>query len=133
MDTLTVSIQTEIKPTENEEKVEKAVSNIFGNIKSNIKTGYNSKILQVEMNGKESLFRFRDILRLDQIRNAARRALFKGISGTNIVFFLNKQVAFANHVSFSEEKSESPLGPIRIKINCDEPESLIMWLTPKTE
>ena len=84
------------------------------------------------MKGKESLFRFRDLLRLDQIRNAARKVLFRGISEKNIVFFLNKQVAFANHISFSEEESESPLGPIRVQIICEDPQSLIIWLTPKT-
>jgi len=132
MDTLTVFIQTEIKPTENCEKVEEAISNIFGNVKFKIDTGNNSEILKVEMKGKESLFRFRDLLRLDQIRNAARKVLFRGISEKNIVFFLNKQVAFANHISFSEEESESPLGPIRVQILCEDPQSLIIWLTPKT-
>ena len=132
MDTLTVFIQTEIKPTENYEKVEATISNIFGNVKFKIDTGNNSEILKVEMKGKESLFRFRDLLRLDQIRNAARKVLSRGISEKKIVFFLNKQVAFANHISFSEEKSESPLGPIRVQIICDAPQSLIIWLTPKT-
>lgn len=133
MDTLTVFIQTEIKPTENHEKVEAAISNLFGNVKIKIDTGYNSEILKVEMKGKESLFRFRDLLRLDQIRSAAKKVLFRGITEKNIVFFLNKQVAFANHISFSEEESESPLGPIRVQIICDDPQSLIIWLTPKTE
>lgn len=133
MDTLTVFIQTEIKPTENHEKVEAAISNLFGNVKIKIDTGYNSEILKVEMKGKESLFRFRDLLRLDQIRSAAKKVLFRGITEKNIVFFLNKQVAFANHISFSEEDSESPLGPIRVQIIYDDPQSLIIWLTPKTE
>ena len=132
MDTLTVFIQTEIKPTENYEKVEVAISNIFGNVKFKIDTGNNSEILKVEMKGKESLFRFLDLLRLDQIRSAAKKVLFRGITEKNIVFFLNKQVAFANHISFSEEESESPLGPIRVQIICEDPQSLIIWLTPKT-
>ncbi len=132
MDTLTVFIQTEIKHTEDYEKVEEAITNIFGNVEFKIDTGYNSKILKVEMKGKDSLSRFRDLLRIDQIRNASRRVLFKGISEKKIVFFLNKQVAFANHISFSEEESESPLGPIRVQINYDDPKSLIIWLTPKT-
>ena len=132
MDTLTVFIQTEIKHTEDYEKVEEAITNIFGNVEFKIDTGYNSKILKAEMKGKDSLSRFRDLLRIDQIRNASRRVLFKGISEKKIVFFLNKQVAFANHISFSEEESESPLGPIRVQINYDDPKSLIMWLTPKT-
>ena len=132
MDTLTVFIQTEIKPTENHKKVEAAISNIFGNVKFKIDTDNNSEILKVEMKGKESLSRFRDLLRFDQIRSAARKVLFRGITEKNIVFFLNKQVAFANHISFSEEESESPLGSIHVQIICDDPQSLIIWLTPKT-
>lgn len=132
MDAITVSIHTEIRPTESIEKVERAVSNIFTNIKPIIKKRYNSKILLVELEGEESLIRFRDILKLDHIRDAARKALSKGISEKTIVFFLNKQVAFVNHISFSEEVAESPLDPIRVKITCDKPKSLVNWLAPKT-
>jgi predicted RNA binding protein with dsRBD fold (UPF0201 family) len=132
MDAITVSINTEIKATESVEKVEKAVSNIFTNIKPIIKASYNSKFLQAELKGEESLIRFRDMIRLDHIRNAARKVLMKGVSEKTIVFFLNKQVAFVNHISFSEKVAESPLGPINVKINSDKPKSLVNWLAPKT-
>ncbi|MCW3996959.1 MAG: hypothetical protein NWF10_00075 [Candidatus Bathyarchaeota archaeon] len=132
MDAITVSIQTEIRPTESIEKVKRAVSNIFTNIKPIIKKRHNSKILLAELEGEESLIRFSDMLELDHIRDAARKALSKGISEKTIVFFLNKQVAFVNHISFSEEVAESPLDPIRVKINCDKPKSLVNWLAPKT-
>ena len=49
-----------------------------------------------------------------------------------ISFCLNKQVAFAGHVSFSEEQAESPLGPIRVNIETDNAEQLIDWLAEKT-
>jgi predicted RNA binding protein with dsRBD fold (UPF0201 family) len=133
MDEITVSILAEIKPTESEEKVNSAVSNIFGDINTIIESGFNSKILKIELKGKESLFRFRDVLRLDRIRDAARKVISRGISGKNIVFFLNKQVAFVNHISFSEEVSESPLGPIRVEINYENPKSLVNWLAPKKD
>jgi predicted RNA binding protein with dsRBD fold (UPF0201 family) len=132
MDAIVVSIDTEISPTESREKVERAVSNIFTNIKPIIKKSYNSKILLAELKGEESLIRFKDMLRLDHIRDAARKILSKGISEKTIVFFLNKQVAFVNHISFSEEDAESPLDPIRVKINCDKPKALVNWLAPRT-
>ncbi len=56
------------------------------------------------------------MLRSDRIRDAARKFLFRSIRGDNIVFCLNRQVAFAGHVSFSEETAESPLGPLRVTI-----------------
>jgi len=132
MDEITILIHAEIKSTESEEKVKRAVSNIFGDIDSMINPGFRSKMLKVELKGEESLFRFRDLLRLDSIRDASRKALSRGISGKTIVFFLNKQVAFVNHISFSEEVSESPMGPIRVEINYETPKSLVNWLAPKT-
>jgi hypothetical protein len=49
-----------------------------------------------------------------------------------ISFYLNKQVAFSGHVSFSEETAESPLGPIKVNVETDNPEQLIDWLAEKT-
>jgi predicted RNA binding protein with dsRBD fold (UPF0201 family) len=57
---------------------------------------------------------------------------FGGIRGKTISFCLNKQVAFAGHVSFSEEVAESPLGPIRVTIESENPSQLIDWLASRT-
>ena len=43
--------------------------------------------------------------------------------------FLNKQVAFAGHISFSAPEGESPLGPIRLSIEAQDPVDVIDWLT----
>jgi predicted RNA binding protein with dsRBD fold (UPF0201 family) len=45
---------------------------------------------------------------------------------------LNKQVAFAGHVSFSKEEAESPLGPLKVRIECEDLKGLIEWLASKT-
>jgi predicted RNA binding protein with dsRBD fold (UPF0201 family) len=57
--------------------------------------------------------------------------LLEGLDGKTISFCLNKQVAFAGHVSFSKEVAESPLGPIKVKITCENPTELVNWLTQK--
>jgi predicted RNA binding protein with dsRBD fold (UPF0201 family) len=132
MDEVTVRVETEINPTEAEEKVQKAVANVFGNLSTEIKSSYKGSVLHAEANGQESLIKFRNLLRSDRIRDAARRALFQGMRGMAIRFCLNKQVAFAGHVSFSEEVAESPLGPIRITIECENPKLLIEWLASRT-
>jgi len=36
------------------------------------------------------------------------------------------------HISFSEPVGESPLGPIRVEVRCEDPRELINWLAPKT-
>ena len=50
-----------------------------------------------------------------------------------MVFFLNKQAAYAGHVSFSAPDGESPLGPIQVVLETENPEQLIDWLAGKPE
>jgi predicted RNA binding protein with dsRBD fold (UPF0201 family) len=127
-----VYVEVEINPTEEEGKVREAINNFLDNASITIKPSLKSRILIAEANGQDALVKLRNLLRNDRIRDAARRFLFKSIRGKNIVFFLNKQVAFAGHISFSEKTSESPLGPIAITIKSDDPQQLIDWLAEKT-
>jgi len=132
MDQITVCIEAEVNPTESEEKVKKSVENIFGNVQTKVQSIYKGGLLTAETKGLDSLTKLYNLLRRERIRDAARRALFEGLSGKTINFCLNKQVAFAGHISFSQETSESPLGPIKVKIECENPRELINWLAPKT-
>lgn len=129
---VTVFIETEINPTESEDKVKATVNNILGNAAITVKPSIKGSILTAQAKGQDSLFKFRNLMRKDRIRDASRRILFKSIRGNAITFCLNKQVAFAGHVSFSEETAESPLGPIRITIETENPQQLIEWLAEKT-
>jgi len=132
MDEIAVHVETEIHLTESEEKVKKAVANLFSDLSTEITPSYQGSVLKAEAKGREALVTFRNLLRLDRIRDAARKALFGGLRDNTIRFCLNKQVAFAGHVSFSEEVAESPLGPIRVTIECAEPRQLIDWLAART-
>jgi len=130
---VTVTVETEINPTEDEEKIRQAVNNILDNATFIIKETYPSSTLIAEAKGQDALTKLRNLLRNDRIRDAARRYLFKSARGNTISFCLNKQVAFAGHVSFSEEIAESPLGPIKFTIQTDDTQKLIDWLAEKTE
>jgi len=132
MDEVTVLAETEINPTESEEKVEAAIRNVFGNVSVKIKPQSKGGVLTAEASGQDSLVKLRSLLCADRIRDAARKALFHSIRGSTISFCLNKQVAFAGHISFCEETAESPLGPIRVIITSDNPRQLIEWLAEKT-
>ena len=129
MDEIRVHVEAEINPTEAEEKVKTAVSNLFGNIDVEIKPSQMGSVLTAEARGKEPLDNFRNVLRRDRVRDAARRVFYAGSRGESIFFCLNKQVAFAGHVSFSQETGESPLGPIKVVIECENPREFIVWLT----
>jgi len=132
MDEVSVYVEVEINPTESEDKVKRAVENIFGNIQTKVQPIYRGAILKAETKGLESLTKLYNLLRRERIRNAARGVLFEGLNGKTVSFCLNKQVAYAGHVSFSKEVAESPLGPIKVKIKCENPKELIDWLAPKT-
>ena len=132
MEEITIRVEAEINPTEAEEKVKVAVAKLFGDMPTVTQPAYMGSVLIAEAKGQEPLETLRNLLRRDRIRNAARKVLFAGIRGNMIGFFLNKQVAFAGHVSFSQEVAESPLGPIKVTIECENPRELIDWLAPKT-
>jgi uncharacterized protein len=127
-----VHMEAEINPTESEEKVKEAVNNVLGNASITITPIGKESTLTAEATGQESLIKLRNILRSDKVRDASRKALFRSLQGNTIRFCLNKQVASAGHISFSEETAESPLGPIRVTITSDDPVQLIEWLAEKT-
>ena len=132
MDEVNVYVEAEINPTESEDKVKRSVENIFGSISVQIKPLHKGKLMVVEAKGLEALTKLYNLLRRERIRSAARKALFEGLRGNVISFCLNKQVAYAGHISFSKEVAESPLGPIKVRIECENPRELINWLTSKT-
>ncbi|MEM2972511.1 MAG: RNA-binding domain-containing protein [Candidatus Bathyarchaeia archaeon] len=132
MDEISIHVEVDVYPTESEEKVKKAVENIFGNIQTRTRPSHRRNLLTTEAKGLEALTKLYNLLRRERIRDAARTVLFEGLTGKTISFCLNKQVAYTGHISFSKEVAESPLGPIRVRIECDNPRDLIDWLAPKT-
>ena len=129
---VTVFVTTEVYPTETVDNVKTAVDNVLDNAQITIKPSIKGSTLTAVARGQDSLIKLRNLLHNDRIRDASRRLLFKSIRNNMLSFCLNKQVAFAGHVSFSEETAESPLGPIRFSIEVDHPQQLVEWLAEKT-
>jgi predicted RNA binding protein with dsRBD fold (UPF0201 family) len=126
-----IEVQAQIQPTEDMEKVRHAVENIFGTTLEQEVAGEGT-LLRCRAKDKEHLVRLRTILQRERIRDAARKVFLAGLRGNTITFFLNKQVAYAGHVSFCEESAESPLGPIRVKIKTENPLMLVDWIAPRS-
>jgi uncharacterized protein len=126
---LHVTAEAEIRPTEDRSKIETAFTNLFsGGIEVEGELDdYGKMILRGE--GRESLEKFRIILLRDQIRNAAKSVLWRGTQDQQIIVFLNKQAAYAGHVSFSSPVGESPMGPIKLTIETTNPADVVHWLT----
>ncbi len=129
MDDITVHVEVTINPTESEDKVRQAVENIFGPMKTQTKPLHKGHLLVADANGQESLTKLRGLLQREHIRAAARTVLIHGLDSKSLTFCLNKQVAFAGHVSFATEQNESPLGPIQVEIKKENPRQIIDYLT----
>ncbi len=129
---VTVTIETEVNPTESEEKVRQAIRSIFDNVMIHAEADGNMTTLRASAIGREPLRKLYYLLRRERIRDAAKKVLFGGLKGSSVTFFLNKQVAYAGHISFSQETAESPLGPIKVTIAARNPREVISWLPSKT-
>ena len=131
MDRVEVHVEVEVNPTEDLDKVKGAVEKILGSLEFRTGSRDWGTLLIARVKGINGLTKLRDLLRRERIRAAARRVFFGGLNEKSIVFYLNKQVAYVGHISFSKPTAESPLGPIKIQIQCDNPRELIEWLAPK--
>jgi predicted RNA binding protein with dsRBD fold (UPF0201 family) len=129
MDIVTVHVEVEINPTETEQKVRQAVENMFGPMNMQVKPQHKGSLLLAEAKGQEALTKLRNLLQREHIRAAARPVLLHGLETKSLSFSLNKQVAFAGHVSFSTEPTESSLGPIKVEIKSENPRQIIDYLT----
>lgn len=129
MEKITIHIEAEINPTETEPKVREAIEKMFGPMNTQIKPQRKGSLIQADTSNQDALTRFHNLLQREHIRAAARTVLLKGMDRKTLSFCLNKQVAYAGHVSFSQEQSESPLGPIRIEIRSENPKEIIEYLT----
>lgn len=131
MDEVEIHVEVEVNPTEDPDKVKGAVEKIFGSLEFETRSRDWRTLLIAKTKGIDGITKLRNLLRRERIRAAARRVFLGGIDEKSIVFYLNKQVAFVGHISFSKPTAESPLGPIKIQIQCDNPRELVEWLAPK--
>lgn len=129
MNDIQVVVEAELNPTENLEKVKKAIINIFPTASIDVRLGGRKSLLVATTEGIHGLSEFYGSLRQERILAAARRVFRRGTQGNYITFYLNKQVAYAQHISFCNSFGESPLGPIQVKVRCDDPREVINWLT----
>ena len=121
----TVSAVAPVYPSEDPDKVEAAVCNVFDGI--TVRRGFSVTSKPADAT---SLDRVRDAIRTGtESRRAYRRNLERNIRDSTTWFYLNKQAAFAGRVALCEEAAESPLGPIKITISSSvDPVSVIDWL-----
>ena len=132
-DSINVEVEVYVCPTEDIEKVKSAVNNLITNLSFEIEESSEGvKILFGRADGINSLRNFKDLLKRERIRYAARATILSNMAHNSVIFYLNKQAAFANRISFSLPNAESPLGPIKVKVKSEKLSSLIDWLVSST-
>ena len=122
-----VEVEIEVNPTEDIEKVKKAVENLFPGIE--LKFDEERGILR----GKtENLERFRELLRMQRILDTARAELRRGWKGNESTVFLNKQAATVSRINFADE--DVVLSPIVLtfRVYGVNFERFIDWIAPET-
>jgi len=116
------TIRTRCYPTEDREKVVRAITNVFPD--ADIQ-GEDPIVAH-----SQSLETFRDLLKRQRIRDSARAVLRRRMKRGNPSFVLNKQVAAIGKISFSEESHA--LGDIEVTLSTEDMQALIDFLSPET-
>uniref|UniRef100_A0A7J3X6C8 UPF0201 protein ENM88_03350 n=1 Tax=Thermofilum pendens TaxID=2269 RepID=A0A7J3X6C8_THEPE len=135
-----LEVRTYIFPTEDSQRVVKAVSNVIdlaGAKPLESKEPYESyRVVTWVFDSLRPLERLRALLRSQRVLDAARASIEKGLWEEGVKFYLNKQAAYVGKASFcSMEFGESPLGAITVIVfleGCD-PLKFLNWLAPKTK
>jgi uncharacterized protein len=120
---LEIIVQTYINPSEDLEKVNFAIKNVFPN--SNFILKDNKLHLSTEK--LEDLKKIKDQIRSRSTISVLKKVLYNNQNMDITWFLLNKQAAFSGVVVVAEEEDESPLGPIKITIKNQDIEEIIAW------
>jgi len=129
---LRLIVEIQIRPTEDQDKVLKALKNLFDLDDIRVEeSGKFKKVIGVS-DKVSSLKKFREKIWIQRILDTARSIMIRGSTENTIVFMLHKQAAYAGRVSFIENENESSLGPMIVRIETKAPREIIDWIAPKT-
>ena len=123
-----LKVEAPVNPSEDPQKVIGAISNIIDRCSPEFR--YGSRIMG-RASGHEPLAVLYEQVRSRSAMGVLRRMLIDNRAGDSTWFLLNKQAAAAGIAVVIEDEQESPLGPIRVTISCEELDSLVEWLVPE--
>ena len=118
-----IDVYCTINPSEDQTKVEEAISNILPDIEIQI----NDDSLKAISQNLETLSNIFEVIHSHKIQRVYRRFLSNNLRNDSTWFYLNKQAAFSNTISLCDEAEESPLGPIKIVLTSKNIEDIIDW------
>ena len=123
-----LKVEAIVNPSEHAQKVIEAIANIFTRCSPEL--SFRSRVVGRAV-GSDSLSILYEQVRSRSAMGVLRRMLLDNRAGDSTWFLLNKQAATSGIAAFIEDQQESPLGPIRVTINCEELDKVIDWLVPE--
>ena len=124
-----LKVEAPVNPSEDPKKVIDAIEMVMGRCSPEFR--YGSRVVG-RAAGIEPLSLLYEQVRSRSAMGVLRRMLVDNRAGDSTWFLLNKQAATAGIAAVIDEEQESPLGPIRVTISCEELDPLIDWLVPET-
>lgn len=123
-----LKVEAIVNPSEHAQKVIDAIANIFTRCSPEL--SFRSRVVGRAV-GSDSLAILYEQVRSRSAMGVLRRMLLDNRVGDSTSFLLNKQAATSGIAAVIEEEQESPLGPIRVTISCEELDALVDWLVPE--
>ena len=123
-----VKVEARVNPSEDPYKVIDAITNIVEGCSPEFR--YGSRVVG-RATGSEPFTILYEQVRSRSAMGVLRRMLLDNRAGDSTWFLLNKQAATAGIAAVIEEEQESPLGPIRVTISCEDLGAVIDWLVPE--
>jgi predicted RNA binding protein with dsRBD fold (UPF0201 family) len=124
-----LKVEAAVNPSEHPQKVIDAIANVVAKCSPEV-SSYRSRVVG-RAAGSDSLALLYEQVRSRAAMGVLRRMLLDNRAGNSTWFLLNKQAATAGIAAVIEEEQESPLGPIRVTISCEQLDALIDWLVPE--
>lgn len=119
-----INVYCTINQSEDQNKVEQAISNILPDIEIQI----DNDSLTATSENLETLSNIFEVIHSRKIQRVYSRFLNNNLRNDSTWFYLNKQAAFSNVVALCDREEESPLGPIKIVLTSKNIEEVIDWL-----
>ena len=123
-----LKVEAIVNPSEDTQKVIDAIANLFTRCSPEV--SFRSRVVGRTV-GSDSLAILYEQVRSRSAMGVLRRMLLDNRVGDSTSFLLNKQAATSGIAAVIEEEQESPLGPIRVTISCEELDALVDWLVPE--
>ena len=130
---LEMTLRIPFYSTENREKIETALVNLFGEIPELIEQKEeNLSFLTSNKLEINSLRIFFNYIRRNEIIDTVRKCTLIYPSEGNIIFNFHKQALMVEKIVVITPDTSSPLGSVELTIHTQNIEKFLNWLVPKT-